>query len=44
MPYERSLSSSTASDEIVSVKLGQPVPEWYFARPSKSALPQAARC
>jgi hypothetical protein len=35
--------SSTATGETVSVKLGQPVPEWYFARPSKSALPQAAQ-
>ena len=40
---ERSVSSSTASGEIASVKLGQPLPEWYFVRLSKSGLPQAAQ-
>src|SRR5215217_86391 len=40
---ELSSTSSTASGETVSVKLGQPVPEWYFARLSKSGLPQARR-
>src|SRR5215211_4374703 len=30
IPCERSSTSSTASGETVSVKLGQPVPEWYF--------------
>src|SRR5918997_1187150 len=43
MPCELSSTSSTASVETVSVKLGQPVPEWYFARLSKSRLPQAAQ-
>src|SRR5918997_4667559 len=43
IPCERSSTSSTASGETVSVKLGHPVPEWYFALLSKRGLAQAAQ-
>src|SRR5215211_4465889 len=43
IPCELSATSSTASGETLCVKLGQPLPEWYFARLSKRTLAQAAQ-